>query len=61
MELLHNAPFSKRKALTALLTAPLWGLALVAFLPVVGMLLVVYTLAERILRRKGEGSTQVLR
>lgn len=44
METLHNAPFSKRKALIAVLLAPLWGLALVLFLPVVGMLLTVYTL-----------------
>jgi len=52
MELLHNAPFSKRKALTALLTAPLWGLALVVALPVLGFAVTVYTAGERILRRK---------
>lgn len=52
MENLHRAAFSKRTALCAVLTAPLWGLALILFLPPAGMLLTVYTLGERVLRRK---------
>lgn len=52
MENLHRAAFSKRTALIAVLTAPLWGAAFVLFLPLVGMLLTVYTLGERVLRRK---------
>jgi hypothetical protein len=59
MKTLLNAPFSKRKALFALLLAPFAGLSLVVFLPLAGFMVTGKALLDRVhaeargLRRKG--------